>query len=80
MELHDYRTNNHIEGWHTRRWMGKLTPIFLRYLKKDQASLVMKLEQLELGGRALPRLLKATNKSQHCLSNLRMDSTTLVIS
>ena len=77
MELHDYRTNNHIEGWHTRRWMGKLTPIFLRYLKKEQASLVI---ELELGGRALPRLLKMTNKSQHCLSNLRMDSTTLVIS
>ena len=80
--MHDYRTNNHIEGWHTRRWLGKLTLIFLRYLKKEQASLAMKLEPLELGGRAPPQkkrciendkqisaLFEQFKEGQYCLSD-----------
>ena len=44
---------------------------------KEQASSEMKLEQLELERRDL---LRRTNESQHCLSNLSRDNTALAIS
>ena len=45
-------------------------------MKKEQASLEMKLEQLELERRDL---LRRTNGSQHCLSDLSRDNTALAI-
>ena len=46
-------------------------------MKKEQASSEMKLEQLELKSRDL---LRRTNGSQHCLSDLSGDNTALAIS
>ena len=46
-------------------------------MKKEQASSEMKLERLELERRDL---LRRTNESQHCLSNLSRDNTALAIS
>ena len=61
--------------------VGKAHPnFFLRYLKvmkKEQASSEMKLEQLEFERR---HLLRRTNGSQHCLSDLGRDNIALAIS
>ena len=59
---YDYRTNNHIEGWHTtlKKMVGKAHPNFeiSEVMKNQQESSEMKLEQLELGGRAPSRKKK----------------------
>ena len=63
------RTNNHIEEWHTRlkKIVGKAYPnVFevFEVMKKEQASSEMKLEQLELGGRAPPRKKRFIEKDK----------------
>ena len=54
------RTNNHAEGWHAKinRVAGKPHPnIFevIELFKREQASVEVKIAQLEAGGRAPPR-------------------------
>ena len=68
-DFEEPRTNNHIEGWHTRlkKIVGKADPnIFevFEVMKKEQASSEMKLEQLELGGRAPPRKKRFIEKDK----------------
>ena len=55
MNLFGPRTNNCVEGWHTRlkKVVGKAHPnLFeiIEVMKKEQASSEIKLQQLEMGG------------------------------
>ena len=70
-------------AWHTtlKKVIGKAHPNFeiSEVMKNQQASSEMKLEQLELGGRApsqRKKKIRRTNRSQHCLSR---DNTALAI-
>ena len=67
------RTNNHVEGWHTRlkKVVGKAHPNLyeiIEVMKKEQATSEIKLQQLEMGGRAPHRKKRFVEKDKRILT------------
>ena len=77
------RTNNHVEGWHARlkKVVGKAHPnVFeiTEVMKKEQASSEIKLQQLEMGGRAPPRRKRCMEKDNRIFGDSRMGNIVFV--